>query len=109
MINTLQHCKSTDRTSQEDASSCRIVSEAKLTSDGNSELVGERKYLLREPKNCVYFLSGTQTVLFKPFETLPFGCSVNIIFHIFVVNFVSEAVSVTLIADKNHSVSLESH
>lgn len=42
------------------------------------------------------------------FCTLPFGYSVNIIFHIYLVNFVSEAVNVTLIADKNPSVSLES-
>ena len=42
------------------------------------------------------------------FCSLPFGYSVNIIFHIYLVNFVSEAVSVTLIAHKNSSVSLES-
>lgn len=40
--------------------------------------------------------------------TLPFGCSVSILLHIYLVNFVPEAVNVTITADKNPPVSLES-
>lgn len=111
-----------DRTSQKSASRHRLFE--KQTSEGNSEVVGRDERRVEWPKMIVLFQMHrikNQTVVndskqwlihcivsfwvWKPasrgfVHAVPYGCIVNLLFCIYLLNFASNAASVTLIEDR---------